>query len=614
MRQVTGDFGEKSSNLPVKATPNFVTRSYSPRRGALGRMPESYRSKSYMVLGRYEDELLLDYGHTMGWGFPKIKFKMPRIKINVKKFISSIGKAFQSIVDLVKDTIEAAKKVVRAITPPALHKYIDIIVDPLPLITNPVATVTKLIDPRPLIELVTNPIPQIKHVLDPAPKIAAVNYVYKNVLKPTYKMVANATAELALKPVNNVLDETVYKVLPSHLAEKLEKITDLPEQAARGKITADVLREAAMAAVQVGATSFAVNGYISNSILDWARKDAILGGVMAKLDQYSGGLLTSFQNLQSTGGEIYNGENIDWKRKILDGVKIYLAATGASAFAQAMAANYVGTQTGLNKTPIGRDVLTAGRIYLTASYTDAGFEFTNAAAREAGKAVLTETAKREIIIEAAKKGIIDKKTLEDMVQYGSALYGAQNEDGTFNSEQMVSIAKDGAYQEFIREEVRKRTGLDLSLADLSEIYGYAMNPQEILDNVNAAIDKAYNDMTDFEKNIEDAYEKALEDYEDFDLDEFIKNEMPRFEQNVKDELARYADGHVDDFIKWVISKIGPEKAKDPRNFTPELLTEYETTVLDLTGQSVPKKKALNPMVIGAGLAIMAGAAFLITED
>lgn len=610
MKQVSGDFGESNYKdyLPVASKTHSVKRSYQMSSGVLGRMPHDYQNKSYMYFGRYDNDILEDYGHTMGF----VKIKMPKIKINVKKFINSIGKAFESVADLVKETIAAATKVVKAITPPALHKYIDIMVNPIPLITNPTSTIANLANPMPLIKAVTNPLPQIAHVLNPAPKIQAINYTYKNVLKPAYKSVANVTAEVAIRPVTRVLDETVYRVLPSHLVDKLETITDLPEQAARGKLTASVLREATMSAVQIGMTQMAVTGYFQNAVLEWAKKDKLLGTVIQGLDKYSGGLITSLDNLSQTAGQIYNEENIDWKMKILHAVKVGLAAYGANALAQSMATNYVGTQTGLNKTPIGRDVLLAAQVYSSSAYADGAL--TSAAARNAGMAVLEESAKREIIIEAAKKGIIDRKTLEDVVKYGSALYGAQNPDGTYNSEQLVDISKDGVYQEFIREEVRKRTGLDLSLKDLAEIYHYSMNPQEILDNVNAAIEKAANDRDMWEENVEKAYDKALQDYEDFNLEEFIANEMPRFEQNVKDELSRFADGHIDDFIKWAVGKLGPEKAKNPVNYTPELLTEYKYTVLDLTGQQVPTKGKLNPMVFGAGVAIMAGVAFLITED
>jgi len=609
MKQSHGDFGSaKKDHLPSVRNITLPKNSYVSGRGIMGRLPNEYSGKSYMVFGKFSDDMLEEYGHNLGgWSF-----KMPKITVNVNKFINSIGKAFESIASIVQNTLQAAVKVVKSITPPALHKYIDIVVNPLPLITNPTATITKLLDPRALISVVTNPMAQIKYVLDPKPKLEAVNYTYKNVLKPIYKEIANATAELALKPINNVLDESVYKVLPSSLADKLEKITDMPEQAARGKLTASVLGDATMAYLQILTLPVAVGGYVANSAVDWARKDAILGHVLAKFDSLTGGLLASAQNLANTGQEVYYERDIDWKKKILDGVMVYLAVTGASAFAQMIATNYVGEQTGLSSTPIGRDTLLATRVYLTGSWDakDAAFEFSNTAAKEAGKAVLTETAKREIITEAAKKGIIDRKTLEDLVKYGGAVYGTQNPDGTYNSEALVSVSKDAAYQEFIREEVRRRTGLDLSLKDLAEIYGYGMNPQSILDNMDAALNKAIHD----KENIDKVLDKAVSDYENFDSAAFIKNEMPRFQQNVKDELQKYADGNIDKFVQWAVNKLGPQKANNPANYTPELLAEYENSVLDLTGQPVPKKGKLNPMVFGAGIAIMAGAAFLIMED
>lgn len=611
MKKSFGDFGSKyQDNLPVVARPQEARVSYHSKRSTIGTLPYEYQNKSYMVFGRYNNEVLQNYGHTMGWG---IKISVPKIKINVKKLINSIGKAFESVADMVKETIAIARKVVLSVTPPALHRYIDIVINPLPLITNPASTIKKLIDVRPLIQIITNPIPQIAYVLDPKPKLALVNYAYKNVLTPAFKTTMNLTADFALEPMNNVASETVYKAMPKALADKLDRVASLPELAARGKITDKLLADSTMAVVEMGAVPFKLLGDVSNKAINWARNDGILGPVVNTLDKYSGGLVGSYQNIANTGNEVYYSEDISWKKKILDGVKIYLAATGAAAFAQGMATNYVGTQTGLNNTPIGRDVLFASRVYLSGSYTDGGFEFTNAAAAQAGKAVLTDAAKREIIIEAAKKGIIDRGTLTDMVKYGTALYGAKNPDGTYSSEQMVSISKDGVYQEFVREEVKRRTGLDLSLKELTDIYGYAMNPQEVLDNVDAAIEKATEDTDKWKENVDKAFTQAVKDYENFDMKKFIANEMPRFEQNVKDELTRYADGQVEDYIKWAIAKLGPQAAKDPKNFTPELMVEYERTVLDLTGLPVPKKKGVTPMVIGAGVAILAGAAYLTSE-
>ncbi len=608
MKQVTsGDFGDKRSiNLPVVATPLLGRINYNTKRGVMGNLPRDYSGKSYMVFGRYSDEILEDYGQTFGWGF---KFKAPKITINVKKFVNSLGKAFESIVDAVKETMAVARKMVLAVTPPALHGYIDIVINPIPLITHPASTIKKLTNPAPLLELIKNPQSQIEAVLDPQSKLDVFNYAYKNVLKPLYKSSMDVTATFVLAPISDCLDETVYKVLPSSLTQKLEKLTDMPEQAARGKLTSGVLLEACKAYWELANLPAAVAGYVGNGIIDWARKDAILGTVINGLDKYSGGLITMAQDLANTGQEVYYERDIDWKKKVIEAIMVYLAVVSCGTFAAAMAAMYVGNQTGLSKTQIGRDILLAGRIYLTS-----GASLGSDAAYEAGKAVLTETMKREIITKAATMGIIDRKTLQDLVTYGQA--AGLGPDGKVTGDKLIDVSKDAVYQEFVREEIKRMTGLDMSLKNIMEVYAYASDPQLILDNVDKAIEKAKTDRDMWESNVEKAYEKAIEDYENFNLGEFIAQEMPRFEQNVKDELTRYADGHVDDFVKWAISQLGPDKARNPASFTPELLTQYETSVLDLTGQPVPKKvvKKLNPMVFGAGVAIMAGAAFLISED
>ena len=532
------------NHVPAIHRSTQARKTYSSKSGVMGRLPLDYQMKSYMFFGRYE------YPHGSDRNLAGFSIKMPKIKINTKKFFNSIGKAFKNIADVVQDTIKAATKVVKAIVPPAFHKYIDVVVNPVQLITNPKATI-ELLNPVPLVKVITNPVPNIKYMLDPMPMFKEVGNIahdissavgdaatdiYREGVRPVYKASMNVAAEVA-GPASVILDKTIYKVLPSHLVEKLEMITDMPVEAMRGKLTDQDVMAIAKAAVQVAMVPAAIGFTVTNGFIDILKKDGIIGPFIKDLDQYTGGLLSAVDNLAATGLQVYNNENINWKSKLIDALKIYLAYLTAgtlSAYLVSIAAQYVGDKTGLTDNAIGRDILSLGTAYYSAG------NFTTDALADAGMKQVDNTMRREIIQKAMKQGIIGDADLANFIYDAST--------GKIENGKLIDVLQeraDARFQTFVENEVQERTGLPLKYKDLVGIYD--ADYSEIWENVERESTKALDNAGNIVEN--------------------IGNEIVRTPANVANILTNVGNEIVrtPSNVVSIVSDIGAEVVRIPSN-------------------------------------------------
>lgn len=546
------------NNLPVKRQNTLGKPLYTRRTGVMGRLPIDYQQKSYMFFGRYDYPYGLD-NQSMGFSF---KIKLPKIKVNIKKFISAIGKAFTSVADLVSDTLAAATKVVKAIIPPELHQYIDVIVNPVRLITNPTSTIA-LLNPMPAIKVLTNPIPAIKYVLDPMPKFQVASDiihdvasstgdiatdVYREGVRPTYKIATNVVAE-SIHPINTVLDNTVYKVLPKELAAKLEAITDIPEEAARRKLTDKDITAAAKAYLQVIALPSSIGASFLNGVWITLRKDPIVGGFVKDFDKYTGGIISSFVTLSNTSTDVYYDRDINWKEKIIAGLKLYLTYLTAGTVSELLtvgAVGYTGDKTGLARTPIGRDVLMLGVTYYNAD------KLTAELAGEMALEQADRTMEREVVQKAVAQGIIPDKDLA-MIAY--AYSTGKIEDGKLMT--VLSEAADARFQAFVEKEIQERTGLPIKYKHLVELYN--TDYSEIWINVARESSKALDQAGNILDN--------------------IGNEIARTPANlanvavvVGNELARTSDNVVK-----ILSNTGNEVGRIPSNIVSALDSLSQST-------------------------------------
>jgi hypothetical protein len=139
----------------------------------------------------------------------------------------------------------------------------------------------------------------------------AVEVVYREVAKPAFNIARNVVNETIWKPIHKVVDVTILPILPKNVRSKLDEILDIPEATFSGKLTDKEVLEGLKATAQIGLIPSKMALNLANDTINVLKKDAVLGPFLSKLDQYSGGLLTSAQSLAKTPDDIFNDRNID---------------------------------------------------------------------------------------------------------------------------------------------------------------------------------------------------------------------------------------------------------------------------------------------------------------
>lgn len=466
----------------------------------LGYLPPKMANKSYMQAyhNHYQYHVIED--QTMGgW---KIKFKWPKaiskafkdVGNFISKAVKDVAKLADPVIVAVKDVGEftedvyaATKKTALSVLPPDIRRYVSDTINSLEkVVTNPAATVTAIVATTS--ELATN-------IYRESSKAATV--VYREVARPAFKIARNIANETIWQPIHKAVDVAVLPILPKSVRDKVDGILDVPDATFRGKLTDKDVVAGVKAAVQLQMIPTMLGASLSNGVLNVLKRDAILGPMVDRLDSLSGGVLTSAVNLSKMPDDIYNDRNIDWKARLIDAVKIYLAYVSASSLAQYgrnLATNYVGEQSGLGKTPVGRVALGAAMGY---GNSLAKGELQNLAkdefiketgqiiTAEAQKAAVAE-AKKEVAKEAVKKGWInDQKTAMLILSAGGRFYDATGTDKTYLS--TMNEVYDNEFQDIVERQIKVQTGLDVKYWQLADIYNTKWG--EIADNLVDAMKK-----------------------------------------------------------------------------------------------------------------------------
>ncbi len=445
----------------------------------LGYLPERIYQKRYMHIYHIHNDFEPIQSSSMD-GF-RIKI---RVKIKIKglgKFISGIAKVIANIASpllkvvkgvgsFTEDVYSAAKNVALSVLPPDIRRFVsDGILNIEQVVTNPVATVQKIVGS--VGDVASNIVRETTN---------AVEYTYKNVARPAFRVVRNVANETVWKPIHKVVDVAILPILPKDIRDKLDEILDIPEKTFSGKLTDKEILEGCKAYIQLAMIPAKETGKFDNAIINALKKDAILGPFITTIDKYSGGLLTSAQNLASTPEDIYKDRQIDWKARIIDALKIYLTVVTAGTvgaalanIAKGMAINYIGEETGLDGTVLGRTALSAGVLYASAlDYKDLT-KFAESAtldtAKDAAKSAAIREAKSESVKEAVKKGWVDDAfTAKMILSAGGKFYDAAGTDKTLMD--TMSEIHDKEFQNYVDYLVKKETGLPLTYAHLVDIY------------------------------------------------------------------------------------------------------------------------------------------------
>lgn len=451
----------------------------------LGYLPQKIAQKSYMSFyHNHPDYVPVSADGTMGFKL-RIRIKV-RVEMKVSsKFISTIVedvvkiaqpvlKAVKDVGEFTEEVYDAAKKAALRALPAPLRGFMS---DQLNFLEK----------------VVTNPVPNIVRIVEDAAQVAknivrettnAAEFVYHDIARPAFRITRNIANETVFKPVHKVIDVAVLPILPKSIRENVEKIIDVPEAAFAGKLTDKKVVEGLKSYYKLQMLPMKTAGKFANATMNTLRKDAILGPFLDKIDVYSGGLLTSAQNLTTMPDDIYHERDIDWKARLVDALKIYLTVVSAGSvanYAIGLSANAVGTETGINQTPLGRAVLSVGVAYGGAF---ANGNLTNLAIQDVAKTAVMTQVKGETVKHAVANGWVDDKfTAQMILSAGGKFYDAAGTDKTLMS--TMSEIHDKEFQKYIDYQIQKKTGLPITYSNMVDVYNTDWS--KLTDNVTNAL-------------------------------------------------------------------------------------------------------------------------------
>jgi len=169
---------------------------------------------------------------------------------------------------------------------------------------------------------------------------------------------------------------------------------------------------------------------------------------------------------------------------LIDGLKVYLATITVKQLITSSISSYVGDETGLNQTALGRAAILAGVSYGQALYGGAGLSISTAT--DAATKAAYSTARSETINHAVANGwVSDKKTASYILSAGGRFYDAAGTDQTLM--QTMSEVHDHEFQKYVNYQIKKELGVDLKYEHLVDIYNTDWS--KLADDLNNAMKK-----------------------------------------------------------------------------------------------------------------------------
>lgn len=221
--------------------------------------------------------------------------------------------------------------------------------------------------------------------------------LFKKVLSPFEKLVVSPFMKLA----NATIGPVAKTVLPKDLYLAVSGLSHASARLLVGDISKENLRNVSKGFLRTVGGTITMPVRATVEVTRQAQKLSIVRSI----DKYSGGLISSADNLNRATVSLGKGKSIDLKSTLMDGVKIGLAVVSGGQSVVAMTAtNAVGAKTGLNKTAIGKIALTAAQAAGT-SGNWAGF------VSNTGKQIATQEGAKTLV----KTGVIRDQNLANLV-------------------------------------------------------------------------------------------------------------------------------------------------------------------------------------------------------
>jgi hypothetical protein len=383
---------------------------------------------------------------------------------------------------------------------------------------------------------------------------------------------ASPVTKIAASVLKSTLDNTLGKVLPASIYNKISSFTNAGAAIAEGHFKPENFR-----AVVKGMMDIAL---IGNRIAAEGLMQAQKVGIVKSIDQFSGGLITSVQHLNKVPITLETGGKVDWKTTLIDAIKVYAAImSGGLAVGVMTASNATGEATGLNKTSLGQGVLSAGAMMATgtASFSQVA---TSGATQVGTKAVLNNTSlgQTELGRTAVSIGVVASV---NSVQANTAFSDEMRNQA---ESKINEIAKKKA-----NEELQKQTGLPINVNMVTDAYDFVQSDktiEEVLSEAQDKYTKKYEELSTKVENfsvgetidaagnkvtrtIDQAGNKIITTIDKIgnSYEEILDDAANMTAEEIADKAAREADSYV-------LSQLENAKNKYGQKMFDYLLTKY----------------------------------------
>lgn len=384
----------------------------------------------------------------------------------------------------------------------------------------------------------------------------AIKSVAKAVVEPVVKVggvvlkAASPVTSVVTKQLKFVMDNTLGRVLPNSIYDKISGLTNAGASILEGNLTSANFR-----AVVKGVMDYALIGVrIANEAKRQAMKVGMLENLFIAVDGYSGGLLTSCERLANVPIALNEGRKINWMVVLVDALKVAAAvASGGTAVAIMVAVNAVGDKTGLDQSSLGRGILTAGAM-IAAGQATFNSQLASGAAQIGTKAALNNTnlgdsSLGRAVVEIGVTGAVNS------VQANTA-FSQEIRDRAEAKIREVAKAKANA-------ELRDATGLPINVDMLDKAYDFATGDKTIESVISDARKKFDEKYAEIENKIKNFSAEDLKDKANAEMakltPEKIEAEASRFaDKFVEDQLQKAKDKYGQKLFDYLLAKYGPK--------------------------------------------------------
>jgi hypothetical protein len=505
-----------------------------------------------------------------------------------------------------------------------------------------------------------------------AARVAAVQAAV--VLKKAGEDIRGELEVAITKVAANTIGSGLAKdLLPSELYEAANKLTKASIEIMVGKISPERIGNALEAIYKIGA--------VGSQSVSWV-VDETTGAILAspvgrQLDQYTGGIISSVDRLADLDNAIIDDEKRDPLMIVLDVVKVASVVSGAGSLTGALtnvgeqaAGNYVGQQSGLNKTALGRSILSVG----TGSVSGGG-SMADLLTKEVKTVATGEATKQSTSLLIPMLGKDGASIIGgSLVSSGISSYSDPNATFMDSMQTNVTTSTKSVAKGKANTVILQNTGGLIGLNQVEQIYN--LDPKEVTkDNANKIIDaeiakvhKRISDETTKSLNVKekikheyqvarakisdpDAIEKlqdhtkrqidaetkkladkidgaqnemnkALDSVKNFDLKDEIAQkkaeleanylrEKERFQSMTMDDVFDLAKQYGPDLLKYLMSKYGAKPNYD-KVITEQDLQNYKTWTPTTVSIYPPKKKGLPKGLIMGSVAVVG--AYMVMKD